>query len=90
MQIWAVKGDVLEYGVNGADCDWVLTPHILFECKSKESALDILNNIENGIIDVGDVVNLQVEYLGVNNNEDSSNNDSGITNAFYSSTSNLF
>lgn len=63
-KVWLVKGDLVEYCKNNCndDCDWNLKTHILFECESRETAMQYARDIEDGKYPDIDACNLVIDY----------------------------
>ena len=63
-KVWQIKGYVLEYCQTDAsgNCDWLVKPQILFECQSRETALEIMRDIEQGKHPEIDAVDLSIDY----------------------------
>ena len=74
-KVWQIKGDVLEYCQTDAsgNCDWLLKQHTLFECQSRETAFEIMNDIVNGKHPEIDAVNLSIDYKVVRDESNSNN-----------------
>ena len=68
-KVWQVKGDLVEF----ENDDWVLNTHTLFECKTYESALEIMRDIEQGKHPEIDAVNLSIDYKVVRDESTSDN-----------------